>query len=42
VPEKAERIPADTEFDRELSEWAQERNIDLEDFLPDVFKNIQG
>ena len=32
VPEKAERIPPDAEFDREFSAWAQERNIDIEDF----------
>lgn len=32
VPEKAERTPVDAELDRELSAWAQERNIDIEDF----------
>ncbi len=32
VPEKAERIPPEDDFDREFAAWAKERNIDNEDF----------
>lgn len=42
VPEKAEPIPPDAEFDPELSAWAQKQNIALDQFMRVVLKTIHG
>ncbi|RJO62392.1 MAG: hypothetical protein C4542_04000 [Dehalococcoidia bacterium] len=42
LPEKAERIPRDAGFERELSAWAKKQNIDLDEFMHDALKTIQG
>jgi len=42
VPEKAEPIPLTADFDREFAAWAKERNIDNDEFMPEVRKTNQG